>query len=341
MKLNPLYLLTSPAPVIPETDAVFQEIKALQSRFDGAIINLYPLRRPGLLFPQVLYGIHQIRQLRTIENSVDLHHVYHSVLYFFPVLRCLKKPVIYSVVSGLQDQKKPSRQSTDAIHTIVVSNERDAAVLRSWGIRNYKVIRPGIDVTKFNFTACPPHSDFTLMVGSAPWIHRQFKQKGIDMLLQACAKIPKLRLIFLWRGLMIEELHRHIRKFGVSNRVEVMNKRIDVNKVLARSHAAVVLADNSRLVKAYPHSLLESLAAGKPVLVSSCIPMADYVKETRCGAVVLDLNTKSLRQAIDNLMAGYDDYQQAALTAGRHFSRDTMLAAFEQLYRNVVADANQ
>ena len=340
MKITPFYHLTAPCPVFPETDAVFQEVNALHSRFGGAIINLYPLRRPSLVFPRFLYGIHQIRQLQKIENSVDLHHVYHPVLYAFPVLRCLKKPVIYSVVSGLRDQKQPRLQSLDTIHSIVVSNKRDQTTLRSWGIEKGKLILPGINLSKFSFSACLPHTEFTLTVGSAPWVGRQFKQKGIDALLETCAEMPNLRLIFLWRGLMIDELQRRIKKIGVRDQVEVINQRVDVNKVFARSHAAVVLAEHSRLVKAYPHSLLESLSAGKPVLVSRCIPMADYVAEKQCGEVVSDLNIMSLRTAIENLMTCYDDYQQATLSAGRDFSRESMLAAFERLYRDLIAESS-
>jgi len=51
-----------------------------------------------------------------------------------------------------------------------------------------------------------------------------------------------------------------------------------VNKTLVSVHAAITLADREGIIKVYPHSLLDALAAGKPVLVSRAIPMADYVE---------------------------------------------------------------
>ena len=95
-----------------------------------------------------------------------------------------------------------------------------------------------------------------------------------------------VRLVFLWRGVLLPELVARVRRFEVSERVEILRDRVDVSEVLARVHAAVVLAGQPGLVRAYPHSLLEALAAGRPVLVSDGNPMAEYVRATGCGRVV-------------------------------------------------------
>ena len=46
--MNILFHLTSPPPAIQETDAAFQEVAALQRRFGGSTINLFPLARPSV-----------------------------------------------------------------------------------------------------------------------------------------------------------------------------------------------------------------------------------------------------------------------------------------------------
>jgi len=98
-------------------------------------------------------------------------------------------------------------------------------------------------------------------------------------------------------------------------------------------HATVVLAETERQVKAYPHSLMESLAAGKPVLISECIPMADYVMETQCGEVVPKLTPDDLRAAIRGLMDHYDECQAKALVRGRaDFALAPMLEAYGEVY---------
>jgi glycosyltransferase involved in cell wall biosynthesis len=338
MSLNILYHLTSALPHIPETDAVFQEINTLKTRFSGTIINLYPLTKPHILFPRFLYGVKQAQQLKETEHSYNFHHIYHPLFYFFPVLKILRRPIIYSVVAGVQ--KSLRKKEVSLVDTIVISNERDETTLQAQNIKNYRLIRPGIKTSLFSFKECQQQSDFILMVGSAPWTARQFKQKGIDAILNVAAQMPNLKLIFLWRGLLEEELEYRIKKFNLMNRVEILKKKVNVNEILGRSHAAIVLAQTPKLVKAYPHSLMESLAAGKPVLISNTIPMADYVRQNNCGEIVSDVNAKSLKENIEKLMKNYNDHQTSALRVGqRDFSQTTMFSHFEKLYQEVSAKA--
>ncbi|MCX6992409.1 MAG: glycosyltransferase [Kiritimatiellaeota bacterium] len=331
--MNILYHLTSPAPPIPGTDAVFQEIETLRRRFGGKCLQLYPLRRPSRIFPKQLYGLHQLRALRRLEPAVDLHHLYYATLYPFPWLRALHKPLIYSVVTGVGSHLERGRTDwLKNVHTIVSCNPRDEAALRALRPARYRIIRPGIAVERFSPVPIPLRNELVLLVGSAPWIHRQFQTKGIDLLLDVVGSLP-LRLVFLWRGLLRDELQRHIVRRGLTRRVEIINEATDVNRVLARVHATVVLAETDKLVKAYPHSLMESLSAGKPVLVSGCVPMADYVMEAQCGEVVPRLTPDDLRAAIQRLMGNYGECQTKALARGRaDFALAPMLEAYGEVY---------
>lgn len=325
---------------MPGTDAVFQEIEALRRRFGGECLQLYPLRRPSRIFPKLLYGLHQRRALRRREPSVDLHHLYYATLYPFPWLRALHKPLIYSAVTGIGPRLQRGRADwLQAIHTIVSCNQRDEALLRALRPARYRIIRPGIAVERLTPVSIPLRDELVLLVGSAPWIRRQFQTKGIDLLLDAAGSLP-LRLVFLWRGLLLNELQRRIARRGMNRRVEIINAPADVNRVLARVHATVVLAETEKLVKAYPHSLMESLAAGKPALVSGCIPMADYVTEAQCGEVVPRLTPDDLRAAIQRLMHHYADYQAKALARGRaDFALAPMLASYGAIYQEAVQPA--
>jgi glycosyltransferase involved in cell wall biosynthesis len=338
--MNVVYHLTSPPPVFPGADAVFQEVELLRRRFAGEAVQLYPLRHPSRWFPRRFYGLHCRSRLRQADGVADLHHVFYAELYPFPALRALRRPVIYSVVAGLDAGRRPPARALDSVRHVVVSNERDRDILASWGISNQTLIRPGIDLSRFTPTPPPPGPDFTLLAGSAPWVRRQFRDKGIDAMLSAVRRIPRLRLVLLWRGRLYDSLMRRVRRLGVEDRVEVVNGSASVNDVLARVHAAIVLADSPRIVKAYPHSLLEALAAGRPVLVSEAIPMADYVRQTDCGAVVDGLDASALERAIERLQSDYPRLQQNALTVGRRdFSAEAMLAAHGKLYGEMAGRA--
>jgi glycosyltransferase involved in cell wall biosynthesis len=332
-----LYHLMMPQPAQPALDAVVQEAESLRSQFGGEIVYLNPARKPGSLYPERLYGLHRLFFLRRQEAAFRLHHVYNAHPFFFPYLRWLRRPIIYSVTAGLKPSLARSRlKGFERLSAIVVSNERDGAILRQRGLENIHVIQPGIDTSRFKSSPPPRGVGFTLLVGSAPWTEAQFHSKGVEALLAAAEARPDLRLIFLWRGLLFEVMQARVAQHGVQARVEVIDQRVDVNEVLARAHAAVVLAADATLVKAFPHSLLEALAAGRPVLVSRALPMADYVAQTGCGQVVEEVSPEAVLAAMARLEANYKACQPAARRAGqRDFSRQALAEAYGRLYQTI------
>jgi glycosyltransferase involved in cell wall biosynthesis len=328
------FLMTSPPPPIPDTDAVFQEAEQLAARFGGDLLGLFPLQHPSVFVPPFLFGIHCRGRRAEWNEAYDAFHVYHPIPRVFPFLRGLTKPVIYSVTAGV-----PPRLSARSVavlknlRAIVVSNERDLATLESHGLKNVRRILPGIDTTLFRDVPPPPATGpFTLLAGSAPWTRAQFRTKGFDTLLLAVKNMPDLQLVLLWRGLLERELDQRIRTLGIADRVVVVRKHTDVAQVLANVHAAVVLAEMPKLVKAYPHSLLEALAAGRPVLVSECIPMADLVRRESCGLGV----TGDFSAALRTFRADYARLQPNARPAVEHsFSLPAFFQSYESLYGEI------
>ena len=332
--MNVLYHLTAPPPALDNTDAVFQEVNALQSRFGGVQVQLYPFQRPGIRLPRAFYGWHRFSELKASENTVDLHHLFANQLYPYPIFHWLKKPVIYSIVASVQAQRLRSWPKWFSFAKfLVVSNVRDLLTLKKWGFKNCVHIRPGIDVDRFNVNVIDKGSAFNIVAGSAPWTHAQFKKKGFDLLLAVASTMPNIHLTLLWRGIFFNEIQERVKYYNLANRVEIINRKIDVNRVLAHAHAAIVLADKPDIVKSYPHSLIEALAAGKPVLISNTIPMADYVKEQKCGQIVYDFTAESVKKSIKKMIDDYADMQAAALQVGqRDFSLQTMLDHYEDIY---------
>ncbi|NIW99906.1 MAG: glycosyltransferase [Phycisphaerae bacterium] len=223
-----------------------------------------------------------------------------------------------------------------------MADERSFKQLQTWGIDNSFLVRPGINIARFSHTPCPLHSEIKLMVGSAPWTKAQFRSKGIDALLEAAQQAPHLRLIFLWRGVLGEEMNRRIQKMNLEKQVTVLDKFVDVNAILADVHASITLADAPGLVKSYPHSLLDSLAAGKPVLISQAIPMADYVAETGCGQVIDRVTPTDILIAVEALASKYEARQKIARRVGRRdFSQQALVTSYQRVYEQVLDTFNQ
>jgi len=331
-----LYHITNLPPKLPDTEASLQELNSLKSHFGGKLVYLNPNQHSPIYLPRLLFGLHKFRQIRVEEANIQLHHLYNADPFPFPILRWLRKPVIYSVSSGV-GPRRPNIPFFASLAAVTVSDECSLKQLRGWGLTNTHLVRPGIDPTHFTCSPLPLQSEIRLMVGSAPWTHRQFRTKGIDALLTATQQAPHLRLVCLWRGVLAEEMEFQVRRMRLEKQVEIINRKVDVNQVLAGVHASITLVTDPAIIRSYPHSLMESLAAGKPVIVSRSIPMSDYVEQTHCGTVVESVTPAGILIAVEALIQKYEALQKSAQKVGqRDFSLQALIASFEKVYGDVL-----
>lgn len=337
-----LYLLTAPPPPIEGTDAVFQEVAALRGTFPGEVLNLSPLKTRIGRFPKQLYGLHKLQQIRALEDRCTVNHLFFPSPYPFPVLRTLRNPIVYTITGSLNPAKKPAAcAQLRRLRAIVVSNERDAAILKAWGLTNYAIVPTGIDTAKLAPATLPLSGELTLLMASAPWIKGQFDSKGVDLLLATVAKLPFLRVILLWRGVLADELAARVRRLAIEERVEIVNRKVNVNEYLRKAHATILLAKNGAEVRSFPHSLIESLVAAKPVLLNNTIAMADYVIGRRCGVLVPRMTVGMLSSAIETLKRDYALLaRHAAQTGPDAFSINKMVEGHRPLYEWKTSDGH-
>lgn len=293
----PLYLTTMPPPALAGTDAVYQDIDALIQRFGGSCLSLYPFRKPSRFVPSWMMGLSHRSAWRRAAENASVIHVFSATLMPIPALNGIRKPIVYTVTASAGKRLHAPWFQRHQV-SIIVNNERDAKRLADSGLTRVFHIRPGLDLSGFTFQEPAPSPPFRLLIGSAPWTRAQFRSKGIDALLETARRMPSLHLVFLWRQWWLEDLHKRIQRAGLEDRVTIHNTRMDVNHVLADCHATTVLAEHERLVKSWPHSALESLAAGKPVLLSRTMAMAEYVQTHQAGVVVDTLTPDALHAAI-------------------------------------------
>ncbi len=336
------FLIPTPPPVEPAAEAYAQEIGALKARFGGRVVYLNPNRflprHLPVQIPRPAFGWHCLPRLLLAGRRHRLYQVYSPHLYPYPVLSWLRRPVVYTLTGrAAAEPLRASRVAACnrfAAVTVVdrVSQER----LEAMGLTNVQRVRAGIDVGRFCHRPLALDGEIRLLMASAPWTREQFRVKGVDALLAAAAAEPRLRLTLLWRGVLTAEARRRVGEYGLEDRVEVVDRLVDVDRVLAGVHATINLAAAGDIVKAFPHSLMESLAAGKPVLVSRAIPMADYVEARGVGAVVEEVSEGAVLAALEELLAGYPQAQRRALEHGRRdFDLEAMIASFEEVYAGV------
>ncbi len=336
------YHFMIPRPPRLELDGAVQEALWLRERFDGSISFLYPLARFSRWVPATLCGLGSFGRLRDLNRTVDLHHLFAPGLPNYPFLgTALTKPCVCTVQTSQGGADLPGTATIrPKVARLAVSDPRDADPVRgSTGIPT-SWIPPGLDTRKFRRTPPPELDRFNLLVGSAPWTQRQFTTKGVDQLLAAARQLPALRLVFLWRGVLRSQLAERIGRAGLADRTEVITEGTDVSSLLERVHAVAVLASSAKLIKAYPHSALEALAAGRPVLTSSPLALGDLVGRLGAGVVLDSLSEGVVLAGLRAFMEDYARLAKGAMTSDlSEFSRDGFLDAYGRLYSEALADS--
>jgi len=329
-----LYINTAPKARIAGTDAVENEIQILQDAYKGKRIDLYPFNQPVSRLPLQIVGLQSLSQLKRLDRIIDLHHVFSPILFPYPFLRYLRCPVVYSVGAGI-DRISNIQRWHDI--QVVVGSERDLDAAKSIGLSSASLVYPGLDTSRFVKHQLPMTDECILLSASAPWTSAQFSEKGFDLLFEAVSRNKDLRLVVLWRGLFCDQLMKAIQKFGIRDRVRVINEYTDISTLLPNVHGGIILASNPRIVRSMPHSMIETLSAGKPTIISDTIPMADYIRKKGCGCIVEGHSLESLERAIRMFIQEYPVISKNAMeTGGSDFSREKMIEGYSEVYQKAL-----
>ncbi len=318
-------------------EAVLQEASWLRAEFPGPSSFLLPDRRLHGLLPAAWPGPGWRRRLRRLDAEVEVHHLWADRLDWLRRFAALAKPLVCTLTTGLEPEDVRRPAGLPPVAALLVADEAQRALLAARGLGAIHVVPPAAELSGIERRPAPRRPPLVLLAGSAPWTRRQFRTKGTDLLLATAAERGDLELTLLWRGVLAGAIDRRLRRARLGGRARVVHERAAVGPLLAASHAAVVLAARPRLVKAYPPSLLESLAAGRPILASSCLPIAGWAARERCGVAVAELSAAALRAALAELEARYGELEEGArrLDLSPH-SPTRHRQAVGAIYRSVV-----
>ena len=145
-----------------------------------------------------------------------------------------------------------------------------------------------------------------------------------------------IEINFLWREGEYSLLRKKIKnkKF---NSIRIRNKVIiDMDKEFAKTHCTIIAYTKlDEYLKLIPHSAIESLAAGKPLLVSSETGISEIVKKECCG-IVFKPKVKELLKAIEELKGNYQRYQKNCFkTFKKYFSTEIFMRRYLKIYQEL------
>ncbi|MFC1651547.1 glycosyltransferase family 4 protein [Patescibacteria group bacterium] len=342
-KINILYHTSRYDQKFAKWDAVGQEVTLLAKNYGNLIFAHATPRTANLLrfvfrlpaFFEKLY----CHKAFSLDKKVDLHHVFYPRLRDFRYLRYLKKPIIYTVVSekmGYSSEEEMIREvrKMDYVKLFVVACEKDKDTLQKAGIKNVTVVMPGVNLDRFLKVppVTTPPKNFLML--TPPTSLQRFENRGVNLILETISRFKDLKVTFLWRDVAYKEMIELVQEKKLEEQVEIVNQLIKPEEYLAKSAGAIAVFTETEGNKAYPNSIIESLATSRPVIVSSVMPIAEIIQKNRCGVIVKP-DVGGLSRGIQEYFRNYKTLAKNCQKTAMLFSEKRLLKDYQNIYQRI------
>ena len=328
---------------MPQWEAVSKEVaslrRGLQGTVDGALVGLNSKQRGFRLWGAekhipLPHGLPLYPLLKPYASRFDINHLFASggERLLTPIISRYNGVLTIAKDTSLRRFDR-NRESLLRMQAIVIQGERDREVLLQMGVRKeaIRLIRPGIPISPYRKAEGP----FTLLFASSPLRAEDFLSRGIYLMIHVAGLLPEVQFLLIWRKRHLARLEQIVATAGVRN-IRIASGLIDdMGQVYDQVHASVLPGLEHRSFIPCPRIGLESLAHGKPLLVSNLVSIAGPVARARAG-IAFDPSVASFRAAILQLQGDYSAYQANTQYYVEHeFSPSTHLELYRQLYQRV------
>lgn len=166
-------------------------------------------------------------------------------------------------------------------------------------------------------------------------------EKALDVLVRAAAeaapRIPGMHVVIAGHGPEEESLDALAASLGVNGAVRLLGRRDDVPDVLAAVDVAVCCSE----FEGSPLSVMEYMAAGRPVVVTRVGGLPDLVHDGVHGLVVPPADPGALASALERLANDPDGRAAMGAAASERqrdeFALDVLVRRVEDLYDELFA----
>lgn len=326
----------------PDMEAVASEVACIRRHFQGSVAWGISQRDGWVLSRKRGFGVppsmHLVFRAATaaLQHRYDINHVFGGLNDWFHLRAITKRPIAMTLaVHGSCNDVR----LLDKIDQFVVEWPEGATVLRQHGVdaARIRLIYPPVDLE--NFYPIPIKSEpFTALFASSPNRADQLQARGVYAILDAAAERPQIRFHLVWRpwGDSLEAVKKQITKRQLTNVELHCGRFLNMSHRYQQAHVTLAPFVHIETCKPTPNSLLESLACGRPVILSPQVGIADLVSEHRAGVVCTPLGER----IIDALDEAYNSWTTMSKNA-RHlaettFGCDTFLDRYRGMYDELI-----
>jgi glycosyltransferase involved in cell wall biosynthesis len=341
-------------------------------------LHLACLKRVGQLLDQMddlaraplaEYNINNLYNLRSFRerlrfarylrrNMIQIVHGYNFYpnIFALPAARLAGVPVVIASIRDMGVYLTPLQQRVQQVlcgfaHSIVTNAEavRHWLIAHGYPAQKITVIVNGIDPSRFVPRAgesalrqelgLPPGSSLIAVIA------RLSPSKGLEYFLQAAALVAASRddVRFLivgeaapWDPGYRDQLEAYAARLGLKRRVVFTGLRLDVPRVLSEVAVSVLPS----LSEGLSNVLLESMAAGVPVVATAVGGNPEAVEEGVTGLLVAPRDPGALATAIQRVLEDRALAMRFGAASRRRvaqrFSIDAVIRATESLYHELL-----
>lgn len=169
------------------------------------------------------------------------------------------------------------------------------------GCKSVEIIPNGIDLKRFEGLERKSHQGFVVIT-----VARLEKVKGIEYLIRATlnlkSQIPNLKLFIVGDGSERKNLESLTKELGLEEKVEFVGQipPEGIPEYLVRADCFVLPS----LREGFGIAILESLAAGVPIVATRVGGILDIIEEGKTGLLVDPKNPKAIADAIYEVYSG-------------------------------------
>jgi glycosyltransferase involved in cell wall biosynthesis len=230
-----------------------------------------------------------------------------------------------------------SRWSLARAHACVAVSDhvRTAATARApWAAAKMRVVPNGVDTDRFAPRAAATGSRaFTFVL-----VGRLEPRKGVDLAIEALARVPEVRLEIVGDGEQLDPLKRLAVKVGVAGRVLFHGYVEDLRPVVGRADAALCSSRSEGLGIA----LLEAMSMARPVVSFAVGGVPEIVKDNCTGLLARPGDVEALAARMREAARSRDRLRQLGEAARLHvvdrFSVRAMRARYDDVYASLVSE---
>ena len=309
-----------PSVVVPRHGSLSQSLTAIG--IDVHVLNLPKVAMANLR--HMAAGLCRLAFLID-RGGVDILHTDgpRNTFYAGLVGRLKRKPVVWHVRSSESDPYD-RLLSFLASKIILVANALSFRFPTEGQKAKCVTIRNGVDLKRFTplTHARRKASDLGLRSPSFVVTHtgRVEPRKGQRQLVEACGRlrdqVPQLRIVFageIMDGAYHKECLQCAGNMGVRERIRFVGHQEEVSALLQASDICVLPSIHG---EAFSRSILEAMAAGKPVVTTSCGGAAEAIIDNFSGFIVSPADSAALAKKIA-LLAACEELRKQMGSAAR------------------------